>query len=133
MVANRSKNQEINDNVNIYIADTMGELGIFYRLAKIVFIGGTLVPHGGQNALEPARIGCAIITAKHYHNFISVIDDMAIDDAIIKIQTQQELYEAVKELLNNEVKINDLADSALNHAKSKNGAIDKIISRLHLY
>ncbi len=53
----------------IYIADTLGELGLFYRLAKVAFIGGSLVPHGGQNPLEPARLGCPILLGPHCWNF----------------------------------------------------------------
>ena len=41
----------------LYVADTIGELGLFYRLAPIVFMGGSLVPHGGQNPIEPAKLG----------------------------------------------------------------------------
>ena len=53
----------------VYIADTLGELGLFYRAAAFAFMGGSLVPHGGQNPLEPARLGTAIITGPHTGNF----------------------------------------------------------------
>ena len=49
----------------VYIADTMGELGLFYRLARFCFIGGTLVPMGGHNPLEPAVLYCAILAGPH--------------------------------------------------------------------
>jgi 3-deoxy-D-manno-octulosonic-acid transferase len=53
----------------VYIADTMGELGLFYRLASVALVGGSLVPHGGQNPLEPARLGCPILLGPHMENF----------------------------------------------------------------
>jgi 3-deoxy-D-manno-octulosonic-acid transferase len=53
----------------IYIADTLGELGLFYRLAPFTFIGGSLVQHGGQNPLEPARLETAILAGPHTQNF----------------------------------------------------------------
>ena len=53
----------------LYIADTMGELGLFYRVASLAFIGGSLVPHGGQNPLEAARLGCPVIFGPHMANF----------------------------------------------------------------
>ena len=53
----------------LYIADTMGELGLFYRLADVAFIGGSLVPHGGQNPLEAARLGCPVVFGPHMGNF----------------------------------------------------------------
>jgi 3-deoxy-D-manno-octulosonic-acid transferase len=51
------------------VADTLGELGLFYRLDAPVFMGGSLVPHGGQNPLEPARLGRAVAFGPHTHNF----------------------------------------------------------------
>jgi len=54
----------------IWVADTLGELGLLYRLAPIVFIGRSLVPPGGgQNPWEPARLGCALVTGPHTGNF----------------------------------------------------------------
>ncbi len=53
----------------VYVADTMGELGLLYRVAHVAFIGGSLVPHGGQNPLEAARLGCPIVFGPHMQNF----------------------------------------------------------------
>lgn len=53
----------------VYLADTMGELGLFYRLAGVALVGGSLVPHGGQNPLEPARLGCPVLLGPHTWNF----------------------------------------------------------------
>jgi 3-deoxy-D-manno-octulosonic-acid transferase len=58
----------------IYIADTMGELGLFYRLARIAFMGGSLIAHGGQNPLEPARLACAVMAGPHTENFTAAYD-----------------------------------------------------------
>ncbi len=63
----------------IYVADTMGELGLFYRLAPIVFMGGSLVSHGGQNPIEAAKLGAAIVHGPHVFNFADVYD--ALDRA----------------------------------------------------
>jgi 3-deoxy-D-manno-octulosonic-acid transferase len=59
---------------DIYVADTMGELGLFYRLAPIVFMGGSLVPHGGQNPIEAIKLGAAIVHGPHVFNFTDVYD-----------------------------------------------------------
>ncbi|WP_052214500.1 3-deoxy-D-manno-octulosonic acid transferase [Belnapia sp. F-4-1] len=56
----------------LYIADTLGELGLFYRLAHVALVGGSLVPHGGQNPLEPARLGCPILLGPHTGNFTDI-------------------------------------------------------------
>jgi 3-deoxy-D-manno-octulosonic-acid transferase len=57
---------------DIYVMDTLGELGLIYRLAPIVFIGGSLVPHGGQNPIEAAKLGAAILHGPHVSNFAEV-------------------------------------------------------------
>jgi 3-deoxy-D-manno-octulosonic-acid transferase len=56
----------------VYIADTLGELGLLYRLAHVALVGGSLVPHGGQNPLEPARLGCPILLGPHTANFADI-------------------------------------------------------------
>jgi 3-deoxy-D-manno-octulosonic-acid transferase len=53
----------------------MGELGLFYRLATLAFIGGSLVPHGGQNPIEAAKLGCPIIHGPHTRNFSTIYAD----------------------------------------------------------
>jgi 3-deoxy-D-manno-octulosonic-acid transferase len=59
---------------DIYVADTMGELGLFYRLAPIVFMGGSLVPHGGQNPIEAVKLGASIVHGPHVFNFSDVYE-----------------------------------------------------------
>ena len=64
---------------DIYVADTMGELGLFYRLAPIVFMGGSLVAHGGQNPIEAVKLGASIVHGPHVFNFTDVYE--ALDRA----------------------------------------------------
>lgn len=76
VVAQRSASQMPDDATDIYLADTLGELGLFYRLNDIAFIGGSLVPHGGQNPLEAARLGCAILHGPHVFNFAETVGEL---------------------------------------------------------
>src|SRR5438552_12792505 len=64
---------------DVYVADTIGELGLIYRLAPIVFMGGSLVRHGGQNPIEAAKLGAAILHGPHVWNFAEIY--AALDDA----------------------------------------------------
>jgi 3-deoxy-D-manno-octulosonic-acid transferase len=64
----RSKGDLPLPNTAVYVADTMNELGIFYRLGSFAFVGGTLVPVGGHNPLEPARLGRAVLAGPHIAN-----------------------------------------------------------------
>jgi 3-deoxy-D-manno-octulosonic-acid transferase len=78
-VALRSLQELPTAKTDIYVADTMGELGLFYRLAPIVFMGGSLVPHGGQNPIEAIKLNAAIVHGPHVFNFTDVYD--ALDGA----------------------------------------------------
>ena len=70
--ATRSRGQLPARNTEVYIADTIGELGLIYRLAPIVFMGGSLVRHGGQNPTEAAKLGAAILHGPHVWNFADI-------------------------------------------------------------
>jgi 3-deoxy-D-manno-octulosonic-acid transferase len=70
--AQRSLGELPDRDTEIYIADTLGELGVIYRLAPIVFIGGSLVGHGGQNPIEAAKLGAAIVHGPHVWNFAEI-------------------------------------------------------------
>ncbi len=75
----RSHGELPDATTDVYIADTVGELGIIYRLAPIVFVGGSLVRHGGQNPIEPAKLGAAILHGPHVWNFAEIY--AALDEA----------------------------------------------------
>ncbi len=68
----RSRGQLPQAGTDVYIADTLGELGLIYRVAPIVFMGGSLIPHGGQNPIEPAKFGAAILHGPHVANFADI-------------------------------------------------------------
>ena len=71
-VAQRSAGEPIGPLLDIYLADTLGELGLFYRVAPVAFLGGSLVAHGGQNPIEPVRLDAAILHGPHVHNFATI-------------------------------------------------------------
>ena len=75
----RSRGELPSDETDIYVADTLGELGLIYRLAPIVFVGGSLASHGGQNPIEPIKLGAAILHGPHVWNFADIY--AALDEA----------------------------------------------------
>ena len=68
----RSHDQLPRPSTDIYVADTLGELGLIYRLAPIVFVGGSLVSHGGQNPIEAIKLGAAVLHGPHVANFAEI-------------------------------------------------------------
>ena len=75
-VAVRSQDELPGADTDMYVADTMGELGLFYRLAPVVFMGGSLVPHGGQNPIEGIKLGAAILHGPHVFNFSDIYESL---------------------------------------------------------
>ena len=84
-VARRSNGEPLTAETQVYLADTLGELGLWFRLNEIVMMGGTLVPKGGQNPIEPAKLGCAILCGPHTGNFLRIVDDMIAAGAVRRI------------------------------------------------
>jgi 3-deoxy-D-manno-octulosonic-acid transferase len=111
----------------------MGELGLFYRLAPIVFIGGTLVPHGGQNPLEAARLGCAIIAGPHMENFATIAAEMKQHDALIRVKDVHELTAEIQHLLTDSKVQKILAENALKHVNAHKGTLASITEKLQPY
>ena len=83
----------------VYIADTMGELGLFYRLARVAFLGGSLVPHGGQNPLEAARLGVPVIAGPHTRNFDDIYRVVFAAQGIGRIRSGDDLKQLAAKLL----------------------------------
>ncbi|MEC9347142.1 MAG: 3-deoxy-D-manno-octulosonic acid transferase [Pseudomonadota bacterium] len=101
-VALRSAGEDPGPGIAVLVADTMGELGLFCRLAPVVFVGGSLVPHGGQNLLEPARLGCALLAGPHTANFQDVVDAFRTAGALAVVDDADALGEALCRLLDDD-------------------------------
>lgn len=121
-VCQRSKAETPGTDCNIYLADTLGELGLFYRLCGTAFIGGSMIPHGGQNPVEAALVGCAIITGPYIQNFTSVYDHFIDNNGVFKIRDQIELTSTVNRLIKNKGLSDGMKQKALETAESHGGA-----------
>ena len=76
------RSQEPDDSADIIVADTLGELGLWYRLADLALVAGSLVPGiGGHNPLEPARLDCPIVSGPHIENWLTAYADLRAEDA----------------------------------------------------
>jgi 3-deoxy-D-manno-octulosonic-acid transferase len=84
---------------DIYVADTMGELGLFYRLAPIVFMGGSLVAHGGQNPIEAVKLGASIVHGPHIFNFTDVYEALDRAGGARRADGQEALVKQLGQLL----------------------------------
>ena len=90
-VLTHSSRKKIDKNTDIYVVDTYGDALSFFRLTKIVFMGGSLIRHGGQNPLEPARLGNLIMHGPYIDNFKEVYKFLANLKFSIKIKNISEM------------------------------------------
>ena len=95
----RTKGGAMTDDTSIYIADTLGELGLFYRLSNVAFVGGSMTEKGGHNPLEPARLGCAILHGPYTFNFVETYQEMRRAGGAALVRNDRELATAVRRLI----------------------------------
>jgi 3-deoxy-D-manno-octulosonic-acid transferase len=123
--ARRSEGVAPDRSVDVYIADTVGELGLFYRLCPVVFMGGSLVPHGGQNPIEPAKLATAILHGPHVHNFTEVFAALDASNGARQITDAEQLARGAYVWLADPAAARDAARAAASAVNEISGAIDR--------
>ena len=98
-VIRKSQNSKLSGNIQVYILDTLGELMLYYALADLAFVGGSMVPVGGHNMLEPASLGVPVITGPYNHNFLEISEILENAGALRIVHNTGELINQVKLLL----------------------------------
>jgi 3-deoxy-D-manno-octulosonic-acid transferase len=113
----------------VFLVDSIGELAALYSLAAVAFVGGSLVPRGGHNILEPALYGVPIVTGNHYENFRDVVNFFASRNAV-RIVGLAELPLVFMELIDSEDERTTLGRNALAALESQRGATDRTVAAL---
>jgi 3-deoxy-D-manno-octulosonic-acid transferase len=98
-VTRRSAREDPPAIEGIWVGDTLGELGLFYRLGAPVFVGRSLGENGGQNPLEPARLGCAVVVGPNTENFSDIVAGLEAAGALARVPDVAALAEWVSEML----------------------------------
>jgi len=98
-----SSNQKIKKDTEIYLVDTYGETENFFKFCKTVFLGGSLIERGGQNPLEPARLGCKILHGPHINNFKEIYDLLGDYKISTKVVSSNKLYSNLSIILKKNV------------------------------
>ncbi|EWY40355.1 3-deoxy-D-manno-octulosonic acid transferase [Skermanella stibiiresistens SB22] len=129
-VARRSTGTLPGPGHEVYLADTVGELGLFFRLAEVVCVGGSLVPIGGHNPVEPAQLGCAVIHGPHMTNFSEVSAQLEAAGAAITVRDGAELVREVGGLLSDEPARTRLAEAASAVAERNRRVVDAVVEAL---
>jgi 3-deoxy-D-manno-octulosonic-acid transferase len=113
----------------IVLLDTIGELASVYSLASVAFVGGSLVPAGGHNPLEPAQFGVPIVMGPHYANFSAITDSLRSHDAL-RIAAKDELAATLIELLRDRVAAEAIGARAKEVFDRQAGATDRCVEAL---
>ena len=122
--ARRSTDGAIMPTTAVFLVDTLGELGLVYRLADIAFVGGSLAPHGGHNPLEPARLDCALVTGPHTENFAEAYAALEDAGAVSRVSDASTLAGAVRTLLDDETARAARSAAAHEAARALGGGVE---------
>jgi 3-deoxy-D-manno-octulosonic-acid transferase len=132
-VSLRSRDEMPTASTDIYVGDTLGELGLFYRLAPIVFMGGSLVEHGGQNPIEAIKLGASIIHGPHVFNFSDVYEALDAAGGARRAETREALVRQVGQLLA-DPSVRDAQTAAAERVVEQlGGALDRTLAALEPY
>lgn len=118
---------------DIYVADTIGELGLVYRVAPIVFMGGSLVPQGGQNPVEPAKLGAAIVHGPHVANFAEIYAALERVGGAVAVADPDQLRTRIAEWLADPAAHRAAASAALAAVEGLSGARSRTLAALEPY
>jgi 3-deoxy-D-manno-octulosonic-acid transferase len=132
-VALRSAGEPITAETDIYLADTLGELGIFYRIAPIAFIGGTLVPVGGHNPIEAAQLNVAILHGPHVHNAAEIYAALDRTGRAEVIRSSEQLAKVLGDLFDDPNAMRRRATKAAEALAPFTGALDATMRALVPY
>jgi 3-deoxy-D-manno-octulosonic-acid transferase len=122
-VTRRSQTPEPDNDTTVYIADTIGELGLFYRATSFAFIGGSLVQHGGQNPLEAANLGSVILAGPYTDNFRQAYDTVFASQGLGRVASSADIATLAAQFFADPRGAQAIGEAARNAVRSLGGAV----------
>ena len=129
-VQRRSANQPIDADTRVVIGDSMGEMFAYYAACDVAFVGGSLLPLGGQNLLEACAVGRPVIVGPHTFNFEEATRDAIEAGAAMRVSDAEELVSAVGRLLGDADRRQAMSDAGKRFTDAHRGATDKTLELL---
>jgi 3-deoxy-D-manno-octulosonic-acid transferase len=126
----RSRGEPPGRETAIYVCDTIGELGLFYRLAGIVLVGKSLTGRGGQNPIEPAKLASAILHGPHVGNFADVYALLDRDGGAALTRDAEEIGTLLIALFADSARLRAMARAAASAVEREGGAVDRALAAL---
>lgn len=125
------RSRKENMDADIYIGDTIGEMGLFYQLSPLIFVGGSLVPFGGQNMLEPMKFGACTLVGPYAFNFKEIVERADREQALIVVKDKNELAKRLDLYLQDVRAREKVSQKAVALASSETAVLERVYS--HLY
>ena len=129
----RSEGVACTGSVSVYVGDTMGELPLLYAAADVAFVGGSLVPHGGHNLLEPAALGLPVVTGPHVFNFVEISELLIDAGAAVKVADTDELRQTVTRWLNDANERHRVGQLGRQVVEKNRGALQAVMAIIDRY
>lgn len=129
----RSQRHVPSMTTDIYVADTMGELGAIYRLAPIVFMGGSLIEHGGQNPIEAVKLGSAVLHGPHVWNFAEIYAALDAARGAIEVRDGEHLVAQIGTWLRNAQAREQTAQAGMKTVNRLGGALERTLAQIEPY
>ena len=123
----RSQGRPCDAGTQLFLGDSMGELPMFFTAADLAFMGGSLVPHGGHNPLEPAASGVPVITGPHMFNFSAITEMLLAADAAVQVASATELAETVIAWLGDASLRARIGENGRRVVEQNRGALDRLV------
>ncbi|MEN8205302.1 MAG: lipid IV(A) 3-deoxy-D-manno-octulosonic acid transferase [Pseudomonadota bacterium] len=117
----------------VYVGDTMGELPLLYAAADVAFVGGSLVPHGGHNLLEPAALGIPAVTGPHVFNFVEICELLIDAGAAVKVADPDELLQTVTHWLDDANERHRVGQLGRQVVEKNRGALQAVMAIIDRY
>ena len=131
-IITRTSQKFCDNETDVFLIDTLGELKLFYAAADIAFVGGSFVPIGGHNVLETAAVGVPVLFGLEMRNFAQIAEKMLLEQAAIQCENTTELETAVIKLYTQPALRRDLIARAKNFIVQNQGATERIYNLLNL-
>jgi len=128
--ARRAEGLSPDSAVDVYVADTIGEMGLFFRLTPLVLVGGTLVPIGGHNPIEPAKLGAAILHGPHVDKAREIYAALDAARGALTVTDEAELARALARLLDDPALVRATARAAMDCVNALGGAVDRTLQSI---
>lgn len=133
-VSRRSQQDLCTNSTTIYLGDTMGELLLLYAASDVAFVGGSLVPIGGHNMLEPAVLGVPSITGPHYFNFTTIVQLLEETGGLFRVNDTEGLAQCVIDLLRDPLRRHQAGLNAQHVVEAHRGSVamhQELVERLY--